>query len=169
MLPVRSVFLSAVEVNIIRETSRSQFRDFVGKMRGGCVAVDSSVWDLTPCRLEHSYRTVVETAVTDYQSTRRNVSEDLYIYLKKTFRTQFADKGNGTVIFWSKHQNIKSYRENVNYLVLTLLNIYVILPFVYLHLNDDRKFSRKYSFFNLCVIFRIHLPVCDIFQGAIIK
>jgi len=30
-------------------------------MRGGCVAIDSSIWDLMPCRLEYSYTTVVET------------------------------------------------------------------------------------------------------------
>jgi len=140
------VFLSALRGNISWETPWNRFRDFIRKMRGGCVAVDSSIWDLTPCRLEHSYTTMVETSITNYQSTRRNVSEDLNIYLKKTFRSQFAGKGNGTVMSWSKHQNIRAYSENVNYLVFTLLNIYVALPFAYLHLNDDRKFSRKFLF-----------------------
>lgn len=81
MLAVWSVFLSAVKVNIIHKTSRSRFRDFIRKMRRGCVAVDSSIWCLTPCRLEHSYKTVVETSVTNHQSAQRNVSEDLNIYL----------------------------------------------------------------------------------------
>ena len=85
MLLMWSVFLLAVKVNIIRETSRSRFMDFIRKMRGGCVTVDSSIWGLTPCRLEHNYTTVVETSVTNYQLALRNVSEDLNIYLKKNF------------------------------------------------------------------------------------
>ena len=89
------VFLSAVKGNIIRETSWSRVRDFVRKMRGGCVAVDSSIWDLSLCRLEHSYTTVVETSVTIYQSTRRNVSEDLNIYLKKLFEASLQVKVMG--------------------------------------------------------------------------
>jgi len=95
MFPVWSVFLSAVKGNIIRETSWSRFRDLIRKMRGGCVAVDSSICDFTTCGLEHSYTTVVETSVTNYQSTRCNVSEDLNIYLKKLFEASLQAKVMG--------------------------------------------------------------------------
>ena len=64
-------------------------------MRGGCIAVDSSIWDLMPCRLEHSYTAVVETSVTNYHSTRLNVSEDLKIYLKKLFEPSLQVKVMG--------------------------------------------------------------------------
>lgn len=86
-LPVRSVDLTAIKITIVREMLRSRFRDDIGKVRAGCLAVDSSIWDLKPGRVEQSYTTVVETSVANYQSTRLTYRKtSVFTWIKLCFK-----------------------------------------------------------------------------------
>jgi hypothetical protein len=85
---------------------------FRGKIRGGCVVVNPSIWDLAPCRLEHSYTAVVETSVTIYQPIRRNVS-GLHSLPERTLWIRICLQLKGMWLF-HLDQRTKKLRLNAN-------------------------------------------------------